>query len=107
VGKIIQVLGTPFTGFSLDIRRGSDINKALPKPAVIEIGSINCPVFMQEDTGQPPDKTSMDKLESIARSITPPRPSRNPFIVDGVCAAANSELPSAFFTNLGLYTERE
>lgn len=84
IGKIIQVLGTPFTGFSLDIQQGYHISKALPKPVVIELGVFNCQIVTETHVGQLPDTTARDKLESVARSVAPPGPSRNPFVVFGV-----------------------
>ena len=84
IGKIIQVRGTPFTGFSLDIQHGYDISKALPKPVAIELGTVQCKTSIETHVAQLPDTTARDMLESVARSVTPPGPSRNPFIVDGV-----------------------
>jgi hypothetical protein len=84
-GKIIQVLGTPFTGFNLEFQRSYDLNKALPIPVVIELGAVQPESVVGNNySRRSPDKTPLDKLETLATFVTPPRPSKNPLIVDGV-----------------------
>jgi hypothetical protein len=86
IGKIVQVLGTPFTGFVLDIQRDFDLGKAQPKPVVIELGSIADEHDADDNIRHLPDTeaAAVGKLESVARTVTPPGPSKNPLIADSV-----------------------
>jgi hypothetical protein len=83
IGKTIQVLGTPFTGFGLEFQRGYDITKTLPMPAMIELGAVASD-NVRDACNKGPDATPLDRLEAVAKRVTPPGPSRNPLIVDGV-----------------------
>lgn len=63
-GKIIQVLGTPFTGFNLDIQLHYDLREAQPKPVLIELGLVGSEVVTDNNVSQLSDPTSADKLET-------------------------------------------
>ena len=57
------MLGTPFTGFNLDMQQGYDISKALLKPVVIELGIVKCKIGADNPSRRPSD---------VAGSVTSP-----------------------------------
>jgi hypothetical protein len=107
IGRIIRVLGTPFMGFNLGIQHGHNTSEAWPMPAKIELGVVACEVVVDTRSGQLPETTAGDKLESMARSVTPPGPSRNLLIVDGVSSITACTKFVGEYVLTSSHTERE
>jgi hypothetical protein len=73
------------------------MSSAMPKPMLIELGSIEKAVAADSQIRQLPDATiaTDNLLESVARSLEPPGPSRNLLVVGGVGFSTADEISLA------------
>jgi hypothetical protein len=81
IGKLIQVLGTPFTGYGLEFRRNyniSTIAETFEKPLLGEVDKNWIEKGEEENHKASTDVNPRDEIERLAKRIEVPGVSREP-----------------------------
>jgi len=82
-GKVIQVTGNPFMGFTLEFKRNYDIENESRAHHMLPLALIDDKHIgdstIDGNGGSSTDSNARDKLESEAKKIVPPGFSMEPF----------------------------
>jgi hypothetical protein len=90
VGKLIQVLGTPFTGYGLEFKRNYNISLITEKLEKLSLGEV-AEKWVQADDDEAgdgktiTDVTPRDEIERLAKRIEVPGVSKEPLNPLVVC----------------------
>ncbi|KAH6665751.1 hypothetical protein B0J14DRAFT_605808 [Halenospora varia] len=79
-GKLIQVLGTPFTGYGLEFKRNYDLDTIAEKFQKYSLGDVE-DGFVEDVVGDGTssiDNVARDAIEKEAKRIDPPGVSKEP-----------------------------
>jgi hypothetical protein len=94
LGRLIQVLGTPFTGYGLEFKRNYNISTITEKFERVLLGEVNEKWVRLGDDEAEDGKASMDveprdEIEKLAKKIEVPGVSREPLNPLVVCMKAS------------------
>ncbi|TVY16349.1 hypothetical protein LARI1_G005348, partial [Lachnellula arida] len=80
-GTLIQVLGTPFTGYGLEFKRGYKLDDVKEKFSAFLLGEVEGR-FVGEGDGEGTDIQARDEVEREAKKVEVPGVSREPLNPD-------------------------